>query len=180
MNQSLLNSSTARRHALTGKGERERRTAFLNLQSSFSASSCSQSFVSFSPSAYISLFNQSLFEATNIGDGQPGSWGEGRRGGEAGAIRWLKRRGGLSVPWETYTEGAGSLRGVPVARAHMELAKHGEGCLGFLVLALIAGVILSFTTMTLVRRGILIARILVARILIARILVASEVLTYLK
>ena len=39
LNKSLLNSSTARRHALTGKGERERRTAFLNLQSSsFSAS----------------------------------------------------------------------------------------------------------------------------------------------
>ena len=55
LNKSLLNSSTARRHALTGKGERERRTAFLNLQSSFSASSCSQSFVSFSPSAYIPL-----------------------------------------------------------------------------------------------------------------------------
>ena len=101
-----------------------------------------------------------------------------------------EERGGLSVPWETYTEGAGSLRGVPVARAHMELAKHGEGCLGFLVLALIAGVILSFITMTLVRRRILVARILVARILvarvlvarvlIARILVASEVLTYLK
>ena len=101
-----------------------------------------------------------------------------------------EERGGLSVPWETYVEGAGSLRGLPVARAHMELAKHGKGCLGFLVVALIAGVILSFTTMTLVRRGILIARILVARILIARILVAgiliarilvaSEVLTYLK
>ena len=96
-----------------------------------------------------------------------------------------EERGGLSVPWETYAEGAGSLRGVPVARAHMELAKHGEGCLGFLVLALIAGVILSFITMTLVRRRILVARILVARILvarvlIARILVASEVLTYLK
>ena len=65
--------------------------------------------------------------SANIGDGQPGSWGEGRRGGEAGAIRWLKRRGGLSVPWETCTEGAGSLRGLPVARALMELAKHGEG-----------------------------------------------------
>ena len=103
-----------------------------------------------------------------------------------------EERGGLSVPWETYAEGAGSLRGLPVARAHMELAKHGEGCLGFLVLALIAGVILSFITMTLVRRRILVARtfvrrrILVARILVrrrilvARILVASEVLTYLK
>ena len=101
-----------------------------------------------------------------------------------------EERGGLSVPWETYAEGAGSLRGVPVAGAHMELAKHGEGCLGFPVLALIAGVILFFIAMTLVRRRILVARILVARILvarvlvarvlIARILVASEVLTYLK
>ena len=65
-----------------------------------------------------------------------------------------EERGGLSVPWETYAEGAGSLRGLPVARAHVELAKHakhGEGCLGFPVLALIAGVILFFITMTLVR-----------------------------
>ena len=83
LNKSLLNSSTARRHALTGKGERERRTAFLNLQSSFSASSCSQSFVSFSPSSCLQSF-VSFSPSAYISRRRTSGMGSQDRGGEGG------------------------------------------------------------------------------------------------